>query len=420
MKRLAFILWAATSTFLLSAQNTSDSKIELYGFVRNYIYSDTRETFRSLGDMYDMAPIDRNLNELGEDLNEDAHSRMLAITSRLGVNVKPMALGNTTLDGKIEADFAGFSSTNYVLRLRQAYARARFGRQSLLVGQTWHPMAASVQPDVLAFTLGVPFTCGSRQPQVQYNLALGKNKHWGVTATALWQMQYMSPGPEGNSVKYQQYGVLPELFIGLNYTRENIRFGAGLDFLYIEPRQKGEWTDELGNIITRKVDDNIKSFSPYAYFGYSRGKLSVKAKTILGENTGHLHMLGGYGVTDVKSNGTYKYKPQRSTTSYIDIAYGKKAKVNLFVGYHKNLGIDGKLYNFGGTTPYELYLRGPKNLDDLWRVAPNFSYNWNRFTLGVEYEFMLANYGTTKQDATVSNTHSVHNHHLCGMMKYNF
>ena len=75
------------STASLAAEEESEQRYRVYGFVRNYFYTDSRETFSVLGDMYDVAPLDRKLNELGEDLNAEPHSRMLAITTRLGVEI---------------------------------------------------------------------------------------------------------------------------------------------------------------------------------------------------------------------------------------------------------------------------------------------------------------------------------------------
>ncbi len=420
----------AIASCAMAAESEKEQTYRVYGFVRNYFYTDSRETFSVLGDMYDVAPLDRKLNELGEDLNAEPHGRMLAITTRLGVEINgPDILGGKS-DGRIECDFAGFSSTNYVLRLRHAYFRTKWNRQSLLVGQTWHPMCVHAEPEVLAFAMGSPFSCGGRQAQIQYKQSLDKNQRWSVTGATIWQLQYKSPGPLGESFEYQRYSLVPELYLGLDYERNGFSIGTGVDFLYINPRQKGEWdlitTTPTGadtTTIQRKVSDFVYSFTPYAYAAYKKGKFSVEFKSFLGSNAAQLSLLNGYGVTCVKENGTYEYKPLHCTSSFINFSYGKKVKVNLFVGYHKNLGIDGHLHNFGtaAAPSYTLYMRGNiNNMDQMYRVAPNISYTIAHFTVGMEYEYNVASYGTVKDDATVTDCHNVVNHHLLGMVKYSF
>lgn len=414
------------ATASLAAEEGSGQRYRVYGFVRNYFYTDSRETFSVLGDMYDVAPLDRKLNELGEDLNAEPHSRMLAITTRLGVDINgPDILGGKS-DGRIECDFAGFSTTTYMLRLRHAYFRTKWDRQSLLVGQTWHPMCPRGEPEVIAFAMGSPFSCGGRQAQIQYNYRFGKNRYWSVTAASLWQLQYKSPGPEGESYTYQRSGMIPEFFLGIDYERNGFSIGTGVDFLYIEPRQHGEWEYTHGGVtdtITRKVNEHVSSFTPFAYVAYKKGKFSMEIKSFLGSNAAQLSLISGYGVTKVKDNGSREYKPLHCSSSFINFAYGKKVKVNLFLGYHKNLGIDGHLHDFStsGTPSYTLYMRGGlTNMDQMYRIAPNITYNIAHFTLGLEYEYNVAAYGTVKSDATVTNCHNVVNHHVLGMVKYSF
>ena len=149
----------------------------LYGFIRNYFTFDSRESASGTGNLFYYLPFERNLNELGEDLNEQPSFRFLAITSRVGLDVNGYRVGKTDISAKVETDFyAGLSGSTgtATLRLRQAYMKLGWkdlpmGRNtasvSLLMGQAWHPLAAD-QPDVISLATGAPFNAFNRSPQV--------------------------------------------------------------------------------------------------------------------------------------------------------------------------------------------------------------------------------------------------------------
>ena len=99
-----------------------------YGFVRNYAAFDSRANLSSNSDQFNMIPQDEVLNNYGDDLNEKPDILLLSITTRLGLNITgPEFLGAKT-SAKIESDFAGFGTSNTVLRIRQAYAKMDWER----------------------------------------------------------------------------------------------------------------------------------------------------------------------------------------------------------------------------------------------------------------------------------------------------
>ena len=199
---------------------------KLYGFIRNYFTYDSRESISGTGDLYNYQPKDVNLNAYGDDLNAQSTFRFLALTTRVGLDIKDYVWRGTEFGGKIEADFyAGLSkvsgqthtlSGTAQLRLRQAYMTLAWdslpmgkdvARVQLTVGQTWHPMAADLC-DAIALNSGAPFGPFNRSPQVKMDARLGK--YVTLTAAGLWQMQYNSTGPEGQSAEYIAYAKTPE------------------------------------------------------------------------------------------------------------------------------------------------------------------------------------------------------------------
>ena len=149
----------------LSAQEKPS--VKLYGFIRNYACFDTRESLTSNSEQFYYMPKDELLDAAGKDINEQPNMMLLSITTRLGLNVTgPEFLGAKT-SAKIESDFAGFGTSNTVLRIRQAYAKMDWEKHNVLVGQAWHPMMGDMMPDVFSLETGAPFTPFSRSPQVR-------------------------------------------------------------------------------------------------------------------------------------------------------------------------------------------------------------------------------------------------------------
>ncbi len=402
---------AAQDTAALSKKPTDKPvKFRFYGFVRNDFTWDSRQNMAVVGELFHFVPLDRNLNSRGEDLNAIPNSRLLAVVTRLGLDLDVRRFGSTKIDAKVEADFCGTSSTYFLVMLRHAYIRLRWGRHTLLAGQSWHPMSSDMQPLVLSLNTGAPFNPFSRTPQVRYDVAL--HPMLSLSAAALYQMQYTSPGPGGLSPYYQINGGAPELYLALDFASGGFRAGVSGEYMMLRPRTTGTVADGE----TVRVSDRVNSFSASAYFGYSDGLLNVKAKTLYGQNIAHLLMLSGYGVTAERPDGSRSYSPLASSVSWINATYGQRYMVGLFAGYMKNLG---------SARPFVsddmIYVRGYKNLDQIVRVAPSFTYNIKGFSVGVEYEMTGAFYGDRTDDhGRVYDTRFVPNHRVYVVVSYTF
>lgn len=405
--------------------------VKPYGFVRNYFTYDSRNMYTVIGGEYDMLPYDENLKD-GVDLNDYANAKFLAITTRFGLNLAGPEVFGAASSGKIEADFGGFSTTNSVLRIRLAYVKldwqhADQSHSELLMGQDWHPLSGSIMPDALGMAAGAPFRPHSRTPQVRYAYTLQSG--FGVTASALYQLQFMYNGPSGSnlrsttpSVDFANNAIVPELFVGINYRDEHLYAQLGADIQTLRPRYFG--IDNLGQTV--KVDEQFTTVTPTVYAQYQTGLFSVKMRALYANNTSHVNQLNGYAVTGFDPiTGEAEYTALKAAIGYLNFSYGKQYKANLFLGYMKNLGAGKDLYDFG-VGDYQLYVKGNDNfthLNSIWRVAPAVSYNLKHFNIGLEYELTGATYGDWDTDGSIldnDNLHQVVNHRVCALVKYNF
>lgn len=421
MKKL--FLTAAIAAFALCSHAQEKAiTIKPYGFIRNYACFDTRESYTSNSEQFYYMPKDENPDINGDDLNQKPNMMLLSITTRLGLNITgPEFLGAST-SAKIEADFAGFGTSNTVLRIRQAYAKMAWEKQDVLVGQAWHPMMGDMMPDVFTLETGAPFTPFSRSPQVRYNYYRGK---YTLTATALYQYQYTSSGPNSDpkefgkstsSFDFARNAIIPEIYLQAMHKGEKWQAGVGVDLLTLKPRTEGRTQDAAANPI--KVDENIVSISSTAFASYKNGNWGIKGRVTYAENAAHLSMISGYGVTKIKSNGEQEYSPLRSVAGWVDITYKQKMKKGhltycLFAGLVKNLGCEDDIVG-------DIYMRGEKNAAYIWRVAPSVLYTHNAMQIGVEYNPTTVGYGTADSRYKVDGTHAVTNHRICAMLKYNF
>ena len=427
MKRIFTILAVLTLCVSLGAQE-KPATLKFYGFVRNFLPFDTRESVAGTEDFFYYVPKDVNIVN-GEDLNKQSTFRFAALTTRIGIDILGYEFDGYKIGGKIETDFysgvSGVTGTA-TLRMRQAYATIGKGDWLVTAGQTWHPMAADM-PDVFSLNTGAPFGPFSRTPQVKLDLSLSKTV--SLTASAIWQMQYTSAGPGGASANYIKYGGIPEVYLGASYKDANFITRLGVTMLSIKPR----WNDG-----TKKVSDRITTVSPFFYAQYKEGLFSAKFKTIYAQAGEHFNLNGGYGICDINADGSYDYTPTVNSSSWVSLAYGKKTQVVLFGGFVKNFGTMKDLYSGSNLNDIkyvpasELYFskNSFSNMNMMWRVTPTIIHNIGKFAIGLEYEVTSVQYGdymvigTTKyigkNGLAEDNLHWVTNNRIQGLIKFTF
>lgn len=424
---------------LVQAQDTSRVRIKPYGFVRNYLNFDSRQMVTVCGGEYLMIPTDEDWNMTeadaslyGADERFDSNAvpemHLLALSTRFGLALDGGNLLGWKLSGRVEGDFAGFGNNNTVLRLRLAYVKLDYPlpttHSQLVIGQDWHPLSGSIMPEALGMAAGAPFRPHSRTPQVRYTFYA--HNGLGFTVAALWQYQFTSPGPDGESAKYANRSLVPEAFLGLNYRAGSIYAQLGVDYSNLLVRQELPVDDYYtGNTLyMHLLSDRCHSFSPTLYFQYTPGLFSVKLRSTLAQNLAHLNMLSGYAWA-ADADGNMAYIPMQASVSYLDLSWGRRVRVNLFLGYQHNFGLANKDYTIGVLSDDHLYMKkGVKNIRSIFRCAPSISYNTKAFNIGLEYELTGVNYGRLDpSDGTVpadAALHQVLGHRICALVKYNF
>ncbi len=431
------------------SDSTQKVRVSLYGFVRNYFTYDSRQTYTVVGGEYNMLPYDEQWNESQAycdamgiervDLNAVPQAQLQALTTRVGLNINGPDILGANSSGKIEADFGGFGTTNTVLRLRLAYMKLNWDsqqelRHELLVGQDWHPLSGDIMPEVLGMASGAPFRAHSRTPQLRYTFTHGR---LGFTAAALYQLQYMYNGPSYtngqwtsvNSVSFANNAIIPELFVGVQYRDDHFYSQLGSTCQMLRPRQFAyQATISPIDIVACPAHELLTTFTPTFYFQYTRNRLATKFRLIYANNTSHVNQLNGYAVVD-NNDGRWEYAPLRAAIGYFNIAYGRRYRANLFLGYMKNLGAEQDLFNFAGPSyapRYLIFMKGGDafvHLNSAYRISPSISYNLPHFNLGIEYELTACTFGDLASNGSVKlddQLHRVVNHRICLLVKYNF
>ncbi|MDL2231794.1 hypothetical protein LJB85_03545 [Porphyromonadaceae bacterium OttesenSCG-928-L07] len=412
---LLVLLACGQCVYASEAKEAQKLTYQFYGTVRGDASIDTRKSVAAFEGLLLLYPLDNTYRDAnGKDINRDLSSGFYGFNSRAGVNVGGLSLFNAKLSAQLEGDFAGFSGANgnsSILRIRQAFIKMQWEKMALTVGQTWHPLFLSVIPNVISLSTGAPFSPFNRSPQIKYEYSC---KKFQFLAAALYQFQFTSNGPNGKSNTYQRDAILPELYLGVGYKSSNLVFGAGVNYLTLVPRNLSEMGTEV-----YKVDERISSVSGMAYVRYTKDLFTVGAKTIYGQNLANQTMLGGYGVKSIDPlTGERKYTNFNHTSSWVDLAYGRKYKGSVFAGYLRNLGtgkalVEGSSYFGDGLAVSELY-----------RLCATFTYNVPHFSLGLEWEMTTAGYGDAGtfnyKKGRFSDSHSVTNQRVVAVISYSF
>ena len=382
---------------------------DFYGFIRGDLFYNTRKSVAPVDGNFYLYPLDNSYDAKGNDLNEVTNGTFYTFTTRLGIKIKGPRIGKARTSANIETDFGGAGKKIALLRLRKAYVAFDWKKHHLLLGQTWHPLFGKVFPDILNLSTGAPFQPFNRSPQIRYQYS---EHGFTITASALWQMQYASNGPEGVSTSYQKNGCIPEFYLGADWkTDSGWLFGAGAHVLSIVPRLQTTWNDK-----EYKVNERMTSTSYEAHLNFKKDGIYVAGKTLLASALDHSALLGGYGIKSIDPhNGEQKYTAFHHSTSWMNITYGKEWKPTLFVGYTKNLGTSHKLVSVD-----KLYGSG-LNIDQLMTANLGLSFNQAHWQIGIEGSLCTAWYGNVDtQDGKVENTHSVSNLRILGLIMYHF
>lgn len=405
MQRYLFLL---ISLFILATcyAQKKNFTYKFYGQVRGDLFYNSRANAETVDGLFHLYPKDHVYDPNGKDLNSTPNGSFYVLYTRLGLDITGPKLGNAETSLKIEADFRGSGSTYGLIRIRQAYINLDWGKSDVTIGQTWHPLFGNVSPQILNLNTGAPFQPFNRSPLLRYRY---KNKSWETTVAAIWQLQYLSAGPNGKSEEYIKNSCTPEIYAGVNYKTSKWLAGAGIEILSLTPRVQNTIENKI-----YKVSERITTFSPEAHFKYTGNDWMIAGKTLLASNLTQCSMLGGYGVTSIiPQTGEQEYTPFRNSASWLNIVYGGKWKPGIFLGYIKNLGttqeIAGPTYGVG------------VDVAQLITANAELTYNLPHWKAGLEYSCSTAYYGTMDNTSgKINDTHAITNHRILGVIIYFF
>lgn len=388
---------------------------KFYGQVRTDLFYNTRSNSETVDGLFYMYPLDENLDPNGHDLNGVGNGNFYTLYTRLGVDVTGPMLGKAKTSAKVEVDFRGSGTTYSLFRIRHVYFNLDWGKSALLVGQTWHPLYGDVAPEILNLNMGAPYQPFSRAPQIRYRFT---SNNFMLTAAAIWQSQYLSVGPKTNkpgetstrkSQEFMKKSCVPEFYLGVDYKRPGLIAGAGLHVSSITPRTQSETEDAV-----YFVNERVTGISGEAHVKYTKENWLVSAKTVLETNLTQTSTVGGYGITSIDEvTGKQQYSPLRTSSTWVNVAYGKKWRPALFFGYLKNLGATEEV-------PYGTLGTGT-TLDQLFTGTAELTYNIPHWKFGAEYSLCNAWYGDEfDAKAKAINSHSILNHRIVLVALFQF
>ena len=402
----------------VAQEKNSEVSVKFSGLLRNDFYMDTYKSMNMTNDLYYYLPNYIGVDANGHDLNQQASVNFLAIESRFTAAVSgPMILGAKST-GVLEADFAGKPDV-YLLRLRKSFIQLNWKNSALLVGQTWHPFGGgNVFPTVPSVNNGAPFRPFSRTPQIRYDRQTG---NLTTSLTALYQHLYVSNGPQGPSSYYKREALIPEMVLGIDWTKNGLSLGGNIDYNTLKPR-----IYTTGSNGKTYVSNEILTSMSYMVYGrYQKKKLTMLFQGFLGRNLAHMSLNSGYGISGYDpSTGSEKYTNYNGIFSVFNLTYGIKWRPGILLGYAKNLGTSEPLYKFVASGKESATVWGTSTTTrNTYRFAPFLSYLESRYSLQLEYELTAAEWGVGDIDFSnglYASYHNTTNHGVRMVMIYNF
>ena len=460
MKKILLPLLAALSALgpgvVCSAQEETPAKVKLYGFIRNYMVFDTHEVSAGIQDLYFYMPKDSKMVD-GVDQNQVPSFRMLALTTRLGVNVDGYRIGELKANGTVEADFYCMSGSMAAFRLRQAYVGLLWdnlvlGDLLVNVGQTWHPMAADF-PHITNLETGAPFNPVNRSPQVMFHWTVGK---FTWTGGILYPMQYLPVGPiystdpvwnsslgkyepkttysTTKSAEFNKYGMIPEVYVGVALKSGGFLGKVGANFFSSMPRWQApaitivdEATKELAFDYdhTSMLKERLYAISPFVFLQFTKGSFQLKAKSILAQSGEHMNLLSGYAGSYNWSKHALEYTPMQDWASFISFQAGRKFQFLCMLGYMQQLGTTRSVFAYLANDRLNtlwLNTSADNKIQRAFRATPTLALNLGKLTFSLEYNCTGAWFGEGDRNrgGLYDTGHWVLNHRVEQMVKFSF
>ncbi len=409
MRKLALLAFVMVAVFAAEAQTKKKNapvEATIKGYVHTLTTYDTRQTISAREGHVLLFPKQENFDKNGKDINAQSSFNMAVIQSRVGLHLKgPQILGAKTT-GLLEAEFMGNSEKDVNgLRVRHAFVNLSWGKNSLLIGQTWSPMfTVEVLPGQVGTNSGLPFKPFARNPQIRFT---HQTSHWKLLAALMTQRDYVSKGTQGASNQYLRNATLPILQGQVHYYFGKHLIGASGEIKTIQPA----FVTDKGY----KTDAKISSWAVMAYTKLQLSPITFKLQGTYGSNLTDMLMTGGYAAkTYHQTTGIAHYTLINVLAGWCDINYQhNKFGFGVFAGYSKNFGASSDI------VPNKIYSRGA-NIDQLYRIAPRITTQIKNMKIQLESEYTAAAYGIIANDATVKQTSWVANNRISLAIYYFF
>lgn len=412
MKKLPLTRWliavlASVSATFASAQTqpapaaapakpAQPISITLYGFVRNDLNYDSRQMNFVREGQLDLYPKDIDtVGMAGVDANKKSQLNILGILARLGVRVSgPDAFGAKT-SAVLEGDFFGQAEANIgLLRLRHGYVKLDWKKHALTLGQTWYPLfIPECYPGVVNFNTGIPIAPFGWTAQIKYTAKFTDKFNASITAYKPREFSVASVNTSETTNSPSMNASIPELNAHVQYKTDKFMAGMQVDYSNIMPYVK------YGTNPVRISKERVQAVTFMAYTKITGKKVGFKAMAVLGQNTTHWVMIGGYYGYKATPSSIETYKPAKTNAFWADVyGTGKKMAPGLFVGYIVNNGASA-----GATAAYGRMVGvSGRGIKDMWRVAPRLEIFSGKFRFGSELEVTSATYGTRGNNGKVT------------------
>lgn len=382
---------------------TMPYSFDFSGFIKNESFLDSRQTFDFGRGQFLLFPLKQENDVLGCDINSRGRYNMAAIESRLRTHVKGPKIGSAHSRAYVECDFFGNVEFGLIdtVQMRHAFVEIIKDNLHFVAGQTYHPLSLPLEaPNTVSFNSGVPMEPFLFSPQ--FRVTYTQNSFTIINAL-VGDITLIADGPRGPSNVYFRDSMMPEFHIQgrVDYS-ENFFFGAAFNLKRQVPRIKTDLNYKSVEILTSLACD--------AYFGFTKGRMSIYGKTIYVEDGNDFVMIGGYATSCVnQTNDKRQYANFRFVSAWTEIVYDMdRIEPALFVGFGKNLGttrpiiqsIDDKktIYGFGN------------DIATIARISPRVRcYYFAPFLVGAELEMTRAAYGTVSDAGKVENAVPVNN-----------
>ena len=325
-------------------------------------------------------------------------------------------------------------------------------RIPLIIGQTWHPMAADM-PHITNLETGAPFNPFNRSPQVMFHWTVGK---FTWTGGILYPVQYLPVGPiystnpvwnsysnqyepkttysTTKSGDFNKYGMIPEVYAGVAFKSGGFLGKAGVNFFSIMPRWQApaitivdEATKELAFDYDNKstLKARLYAISPFVFFQYTKGSFQIKAKSILAQAGEHMNLLSGYAGSYNWQKHALEYTPMQDWSSFVSFQAGRKFQFMCMLGYMQQLGTTKSVFAYLANDRLNtlwLNTSADNKIQRAFRATPTLAYNLGKFTFSLEYNCTGAWFGEGDRNrgGLYADGHWVLNHRVEQMVKFSF